>query len=297
MRLRTLLCIGFALASIATSQPPSPSAGEREGAPQDEQARPTQQDATPLVGTQANPAIVRLDQSQEQASQEQADRESQASSEWWTVALTSALVAFTFLLVVVGALQWNVYRATLRTNQTIERAYVAVRHWNNDEARTEQIKDVGFHPRANLADAAPAGCVRYKVELRIANTGRSPAHIEGGAMRVVADLDTAAMRPPDLTAASWREKIPGNYLHAGDRYRRKVYYVLGGDDAALVNTGRMWLVGYVDYIDVFGERHRAGYCRHIKPGLADNRNNLDVDSTSVSFNYDRVQRKRGQQEG
>jgi len=38
------------------------------------------------------------------------------------------LAAFTLLLVVVGWLQWRTLQATLRSNRTIERAYVGLSH-------------------------------------------------------------------------------------------------------------------------------------------------------------------------
>ena len=50
-------------------------------------------------------------------------------------------------------------------------------------------------------------------------------------------------------------------------------------------TLKLYLVGYVDYMDAFGERHRGGYARIYdpQPGLP---NNLGF-VTEDGYNYDR----------
>ncbi len=50
------------------------------------------------------------------------------------------------------------------------------------------------------------------------------------------------------------------------------------------------LIGYVDYLDKFGGRHRGGYARKFAPELDGTDNNLIfVDQTG--YNYDRSRKK------
>ncbi|MGH7258123.1 MAG: hypothetical protein ACREIM_07075 [Nitrospiraceae bacterium] len=64
-----------------------------------------------------------------------------------------------------------------------------------------------------------------------------------------------------------------------------------------VESRRLYVFGYIDYIDQFGERHRAGYARayiagkdftgaYSPPDAFDARNNLDL-LTEPGYNYDR----------
>ena len=61
-------------------------------------------------------------------------------------------------------------------------------------------------------------------------------------------------------------------------------------------THTLYLIGYVDYIDQFGQRHRGGYARMYKPltVLLQNQNNLFY-VIQEGYNYDRL-RKRGEGE-
>ena len=67
--------------------------------------------------------------------------------------------------------------------------------------------------------------------------------------------------------------------------------------ASQINARRIRLIGYVDYIDKFGVRHRGGYARefdHVRHVLSkpEKRNNL-VFLNKRGYNYDRP-RKRGE---
>jgi hypothetical protein len=111
----------------------------------------------------------------------------------------------------------------------------------------------------------------------------------------VIDLDDHPFEAP-TTPLNDREQIEGNFLHAGGHYLRKLTYMLSADDVTMLNDKRMWLVGYVDYTDAFEVRHRVGFCRSVLKGL-EKKNNLTVDRTSVSYNYDREIDENGNEKG
>jgi hypothetical protein len=48
----------------------------------------------------------------------------------------------------------------------------------------------------------------------------------------------------------------------------------------------MWLYGYVDYVDCFNQRHRAGYAREYDPATG-----TLIFATQPGYNYDRLRIK------
>lgn len=129
----------------------------------------------------------------------------------------------------------------------------------------------------------------FSVNMQAKNTGRTPANITE--MRV---------KPVLLSNG---ESLPSrpNYERQGSQTRKAflvadmaVYF---GDtfsvtpaQAEQINDGtlKLYLIGYVDYIDAFGQHHRGGYARLYdpQPGLS---NNLAF-VTEGGYNYDRLRR-------
>ena len=52
----------------------------------------------------------------------------------------------------------------------------------------------------------------------------------------------------------------------------------------------LYLFGYVDYTDQFGQNHRAGYARRYDPNIKKGQNNL-VFVTEYGYNYDEPRTK------
>lgn len=55
-------------------------------------------------------------------------------------------------------------------------------------------------------------------------------------------------------------------------------------------TRDLYLIGYADYVDVFGKSHRAGYARKYDPHISKG-NNL-VFHVPADYNYDRSYGRR-----
>jgi hypothetical protein len=167
-----------------------------------------------------------------------------------------------------------------------ERAYVVLKHWSAEE-RTEQ-RHMGFHPlRSDKTDDA-TGLTKYRLHIRVKNSGRTPATVLYGMIQRAHNLDMwgdryePPLRPEYVNAD---ERIPGTLLHANDHYFRKLNYSLNATECDAIGAKKMWLVGYVVYVDRFGATHRGGFCRHVNDALA-GKNNLEIDDVSLPYNYD-----------
>src|SRR5262245_58084291 len=78
------------------SQPPAPTPREGKSDPPQRQSEPAQRDTSvSQIGTEETPAVVRVlptTKSQREATQEQEDRENEASTKRWTIGLTGLMV-------------------------------------------------------------------------------------------------------------------------------------------------------------------------------------------------------------
>jgi hypothetical protein len=82
-------------------------------------------------------------------------------------------------------------------------------------------------------------------------------------------------------------QVPGTFLHAREGYTSKNFFPYGNaEEEAIIAQGRAWVFGCVEYSDVFGSRHRAGYCRWVNPAVSNGKNNLVFDAVSARYNYD-----------
>ncbi|HYN08035.1 MAG TPA: hypothetical protein VES67_11645 [Vicinamibacterales bacterium] len=172
----------------------------------------------------------------------------------------------------------NAAKASADGLKNSERAYVSIRHQQADDKWEEG--DIGLHKRGNRE----GDFHRHRLDFRIENSGRTPAHILGGIIQHVRDLPAHSYEPPrDIT--NDRGHIPGNYLPAQDRYRQKMDFMLTMEEMTAISDSRLWLVGYVDYRDAFKALHRAGFCRRVKHS-SDTKNNMFVDITCEPYNYD-----------
>lgn len=234
----------------------------------------------PDIGTAERPVFVRIPKTQAEATQEQADRERQATTNSRLVWLTGALAAFTLGLIYVGVKQRETYEATLTANKVIERAYVTI----SDDPHGMRIQQ--FMP-PGTAPAEPLGFDALGITIVLKNDGNTPATISN----TVLDTHIGHTLPD----------VP-EYQTPGDRGAQKAAFLVKGASVStqfgfvvprkemnrfMVQHEHFWMLGYVDYIDIFGQRHRAGYARVYSrdPGP-----NL-VFELKPGYNYDRVRHK------
>jgi hypothetical protein len=257
----------FAWSTANTSQPSVSSGRERESSPPNEHARTNQTEPSPLIGTEANPAVVRITKSPEETAHEQDDRVERTAANWWTIGLTGALVAGTLGLIWIGRLQWQTYVATLTTNKTIERAYLSI----GPTASSEWV---------NWPSIEPA------IRVVVRNHGHTPARVTDLVPGLYLHERAALPDHPDLLDLKPITE------------RREAYLLHGQHFGVTCNFGRlpdaawhrwrydtgltMWLVIYADYV-TFGERRRRGVAYFIE--------RFDQDQfeyePKLRYNYDR----------
>jgi hypothetical protein len=80
------------------------------------------------------------------------------------------------------------------------------------------------------------------------------------------------------------------FLVANDRIFTHATFPLPEFQQVLLGQLTLYLFGYVDYVDAFGQRHRGGYARLF---VADQKENNLVFITNASYNYD-VPRQPGE---
>jgi hypothetical protein len=323
-----VLGVALVLATVALaaqSQPSTPGAGKRESA-QTQPASAHQQPTADTRGSEASPVIVRVlpaPKSQEDTSNEAADRAQQSSAKRWTIGLTVLLALIGFGQLCVYGLQARRLRETivkmdeiarsqtsdiresireatraatamermaeaasenavaakasaaitdamLATNREIERAYVTMSH---------HPPGINVHSECVLADGNPERW-KHKIALKIKvqNHGNTPAQVTRTLVQVI--LTNAAEFP--MTPGYAEELARPGYvsLVKGDSYTITTPYefestgekTFSGAFRELAEHGhRLYVIGYTDYIDKFGQRHRCGYGRVYNPA-ADDRN-------------------------
>jgi hypothetical protein len=192
---------------------------------------------------------------------------------------------FTLVLAVSTILLWRSTReaaiaanAAAQHTRTVERAYVKLSH------------------------ALPGLCTdeqdRFSVQISIKNFGTTPAKVSDILVQPIVLPNNQPLPRRPIYARVWGE-IPQAFLVAQEEFFYNVPVNISPEQMAAVNnafTHVLYLVGYVDYIDQFGQRHRGGYARMYKPltGFLKDQNNL-VYVVQEGYNYDRL-RRRGEGE-
>ncbi|MBE3039270.1 MAG: hypothetical protein IMZ62_10720 [Chloroflexi bacterium] len=350
-----VLGVVLVLATVALageSQPSTPSAGKREsGQPASTQQQPT----TDARGTEASPVIVKVvptPKTQEQTTDEEADREQQSSTNRWTIRLTVILALIGFGQLCVYALQARRLRETvvkmdeiarsqtqdirdsiheatraaaamermaeaaketadaafasamltdalLATNREIERAYVTMSH-----------APPGLYGAALIERATPGAATTrdISVSVKIANRGNTPATVTATSLTFWISNEPLPDTPPyaDNAKPIRVSLVRDSSFHIFENLSMDTS---GIEDISTSSTLKLYVFGYVDYLDKFGRRHRAGYARVYSPSadressyvegrsifgrrkFAD-RNNLPF-ITTPGYNYDR-ERKNGE---
>jgi hypothetical protein len=180
---------------------------------------------------------------------------------------TLALALFTAALVVVSVLQWRTFNATRADSIATERAYVGLSH----------TSPPGL---ALSAGVTPTAAVNIEVK----NNGRTPANVTSISLGL--RIEPAQAQLPRIPPYDPAKQITA-FLTTGDTFfiDPSPWTIPPGDFAQVqAGTEKLYLLGYVDYKDQFGKRHRHGYARVYDAG---NPGNNLVFVTQADYNYDR----------
>ncbi len=158
-----------------------------------------------------------------------------------------------------------------KMTKTIERAYVKMSH-------TDQGLLFGNNSTIRWAT----------VEVKIENCGPTPARVTDVRLNLMVERDPEPEfkwpTDPEYGPEFQDGPINGFLVTEDFFFVRERTFKLGNRTLADPRTSALLcLVGYVDYIDAFGQRHRSGYAREYRHIIG---NNL-VFVTQKDYNYDR----------
>ena len=276
-----LLIVGYV---IAESYPPSPSSGKL-GAPNQQHTQDKQQpsnepkDLHPPIKT----SCCQVCQVKEQT---KTDKINNCSSyERWIIPF------LTLVLVAIGAIQAAIYWGQLQHFRRTDRAYVKVKARKPGLEFTDSKEFIGM---------PEAVC-----NLEIMNYGTTPAHITD-----VVSLYSIVASGQQLPSEP-EYNIPDSHIAAiAFLVKGESFFNFVGEDLntierslAALESGKsiLYLYGFVDYIDIFGQRHRGGfgfkYSPHIDKDAEEhskqafeNRHNL-LNMARDKYNYDHIRKK------
>lgn len=180
-------------------------------------------------------------------------------ADFYVALFTFALVFVTARLVYFTRRLWNSTKDLVEKSEgstkTIERAYV---------------KLSPYPPGIQFADDGV-----FNVSLRVENFGNTPADITDVLMKcLILDSEDQLPESPSYQRTRTSDSYAA-FLVKGEwfTYWNPEWFTLNKDEVELIKSGRktLFLIGYVDYTDRFGTKHRAGFARYYWPS-ADNPN-------------------------
>ncbi len=198
---------------------------------------------------------------------------------------TLGLLIFSGALVCVALLQTLILRRTVSTARASERAYVKMSH---------ERPGVWF------------GNGSWFVRSKAINYGRTPADVTDiHVTRLILPIGNDLPPTPPYNRSEGNKYATSAFLVAGDKVFTTFGGVISDQELESIRNGmtRFYVFGYVDYVDRFKTRHRAGYSRMYQPEIDIRPNGQSEEvfakRTNLVFvpqhgyNYDRI-RSRGE---
>ena len=198
-------------------------------------------------------------------------------ADWFTAAGTAAIALFSVTL-------WRVNRRQVLDARVIQRAYVKISH----------------SPPGVAVDKSG----NFWHEASIKNFGQTPARVTDVVMKqVVVPHNEPLPVTPDYTCVDPGPSL-GAFLVRDDEFFVPRHYKITSDEMVRVkdHAADLYMIGFVDYIDQFGGRHRGGYARRYYPAIDEMRDEAEADRRKRNnllvvdrgtYNYDRP-RLRGE---
>jgi hypothetical protein len=162
---------------------------------------------------------------------------------------------------------WKINDDQLKHGRRVERAYVNMSH----------------KPPGIMFGTGPS----ISIEIDIKNHGRTPARVTDALLSSMIVAEGRRLPDQPIYTNAAERQIPSAFLVADDFFIFAAFTAITEEQFAQVRNGasRLCIVGYVDYIDQFGQRHRGGYGRvYDREGTG---NNLAF-INERGYNYDRV---------
>jgi hypothetical protein len=226
-----------------------------------------------------------------------ANENQKPSLERWGLYNNVTMTVLTLVMAVFTGLLWGISKRQTAMIHTIERAYVTMSHHAPGA-------DFGYGFTLTSTEK-PAPHREVTIRASVRNYGNTPATVTDVSLRhyVGADLPDV----PEYLAGP----LECAFLVKDNSFTVTREFSILEDRMTAMAKGevQLWFYGYVDYIDQFGQRHRAGYARvydrslddrglyrpdaaHLDDAAYRGRNNLPF-AMKPGYNYDR-QRKKGE---
>lgn len=287
-------------AESAQSQPPSPGPSIGSQTPQEQtesqKAQPNDAKAPVVTPSGQNPT-----QQPEQRTAPQTQQSSANWGDWFTGDRANwGILLLTFVLAVIGFFQWWATHTANKHYVVIERAYISMSH-----------HPPGLNIPGLVSTGQDGGAVRdVEVYVAIKNYGNTPANVTYALVQLLNRSEPLPEHPP--YDESGLKSVSVSTVKGDDFTFFHSRPISFGDIEDIRNgtsPKKLYVIGYADYIDKFGSRHRAGFGRWYNPvtddvrlyqdenGTVDlkalnERNNL-LFITQPNYNYDR-ERKNGE---
>jgi hypothetical protein len=276
LALSVVFTLSLTLSLIRTAAQPSEAPPSGDAASQTNSQQPQQVPSEPKRPDQERPATTQTEQPASPPvtvpqvfgppnQTEPPTTQEQSKGDQFLDKLIDPILWVTVAIAFFAFWQVRVYRQMRDHTQIVERAYVDISH---DPPGLQMGNDIRF-------------------SVAVKNHGRTPTDVTPPVMFLALEEgDELPDTPPygaPTSAATSAFLMPNEAFHQWELRPQ-----FPATDVAMINTGQrhLWLIGYVDYVDKFGHRHRSGYARkYIPTPLPGTQNNL-VFITKPGYNYD-----------
>lgn len=201
------------------------------------------------------------------------------------------------LLVVFTALLWSstrkLWKEAVTASSIAKKSADAALLTAQNMERTERAYVKMSHTDPGLILKEGETTESYEVEVKIENCGKTPAMVTEARLRFMAhDYDNPLPLTIDYTDSDAAERPSSAFLVPTDYFFIRRGSPMDKHGAIRNHQKRLILFGYVDYTDIFGQQHRAGYAREYRTVRG---NNLFL-IAAKGYNYDRPRRDTDRQD-
>lgn len=297
----------FCAYAFASSNPPAPAPVIRANPPQGKAGDANHGPKAEQRGTKESPlfveGLITAKPSEQETARETRESKEKSANENLSIRLSGLNALFTGFLMLIALVQAYLFlrqlgymRVSLRDTKIAaeaakisseavmlaERAYLKV-----------VFSKEGLQWKWTRRDA-PSG---FEIDLSVKNFGRTPASVTdirlGCSRREHEDLLPHDF--PALIEKENREAAPNAFLPPNDDTTAHRFFGIRPESYTEVieSAQRLWVFAYVDYIDTFGKRHRAGSARYYEPIMEGGKDSALRQSPLRRFDFDRP-RKQGE---
>lgn len=179
---------------------------------------------------------------------------------------------------------------------TVVLAWATSRIYKHSAASERAYIDISHHGPPGLEIDPSAG--KAKLKVTVTNRGRTPARVTDMFLDLAFDV---LPTKPHYTLPQNHEPARV-FLVTQSKFKYTIEILADQDalNAAAEDEKSLWVFGYVDYKDIFGKRHRAGYMRRYcrfdysnprsTPTFPVERKNNLIFDPIPGYNYDRRRR-------